>query len=138
MKKKLKCFVCHKEINEEEDYVFKGQTVHKGVCLKSMIDEYNTIRNLQIRNKRLCSEIDRLNNIINELKWKPIKEYDKGNYDWVLVKYFDGDYECIPCVADKRFGKWYSIDEKEIQFDVKYFMDIQQIDKLKDLKEDNK
>lgn len=70
MKKKLKCFVCHKEINEEEDYVFKGQTVHKGVCLKSMIDEYNTIRNLQIRNKRLCSEIDRLNNIINELeKW---------------------------------------------------------------------
>ena len=61
MKKKLKCFVCHKEINEEEDYVFKGQTVHKGVCLKSMIDEYNAIRNLQIRNKRLCSEIDRLN-----------------------------------------------------------------------------
>ena len=68
MKKKLKCFVCHKEINEEEDYVFKGQTVHKGVCLKSMIDEYNTIRNLQIRNKRLCSEIERLNNIIDELE----------------------------------------------------------------------
>lgn len=68
MKKKLKCFVCHKEINEEEDYVFKGQTVHKGVCLKSMIDEYNAVRNLQIRNKRLCSEIDRLNNILDGLK----------------------------------------------------------------------
>ena len=66
MKKKLKCFVCHKEINEEEDYVFKGQTVHKGECLKSMIDEYNAVRNLQIRNKRLCVEIERLNNIINE------------------------------------------------------------------------
>lgn len=68
MKKKLKCFVCHKEINEEEDYVFKGQTVHKGECLKSMIDEYNAVRNLQIRNKRLCVEIDRLNNIINGIE----------------------------------------------------------------------
>lgn len=68
MKKKLKCFVCHKEVNEEDDYVFKGQTVHKGECLKSMIDEYNAVRNLQIRNKRLCAEIERLNNIIDELE----------------------------------------------------------------------
>ena len=83
-------------------------------------------------------EIERLNNIINELKWKPIEEYDKGNYDWVLVKYFDGDYECVPCVAEKRFGKWHSIDEKEIKFDVKYFMDMQQIDKLQELKGDDK
>lgn len=81
-------------------------------------------------------EVERLNNIINELKWKPIEEYDKGNYDWVLVKYFDGDYECVPCVAEKRFGKWHSIDEKEIQFDIKYFMDMQQIDKLQELKGD--
>ena len=84
------------------------------------------------------TEIERLNNIINELKWKPIEEYDKGNYDWVLVKYFDGNYECIPCVAEKRFGKWHSIDEKEIQFDVKYFMDMQQIDKLQELKGSDK
>ena len=83
-------------------------------------------------------EIERLNNIINELKWKPIEEYDKGNYDWVLVKYFDGDYECVPCVAEKRFGKWHSIDEKEIKFDVKYFMDMQQIDKLQELKGEDK
>lgn len=83
-------------------------------------------------------EIERLNNIINELKWKPIEEYDKGNYDWVLVKYFDGDYECVPCVAEKRFGKWHSIDEKEIQFDIKYFMDMQQIDKLQELKGSDK
>ena len=86
--------------------------------------------------KEQADEIKRLNNIINELEWKPIEEYDKGNYDWVLVKYFDRDYECIPCVAEKRFGKWHSIDEKEIQFDVKYFMDIQQIDKLQELKEE--
>ena len=86
----------------------------------------------------LLEEIERLNNIINELKWKPIEEYDKGNYDWVLVKYFDGDYECVPCVAEKRFGKWHSIDEKEIRFDVKYFMDMQQIDKLQELKGSDK
>ena len=87
---------------------------------------------------KLLDENERLNNIIEELKWKSIEEYDKSNYDWVLVKYFDGDYECVPCVAEKRFGKWYSIDEKEIQFDVKYFMDMQQLDKLKALKENNK
>ena len=80
MKMKIKCFVCHKEINEEEDYVFMGKTVHKGECLKSMIDEYNAVRNLQIRNKRLCAEIERLNNIINELeKWldEEYQYYDK-------------------------------------------------------------
>ena len=90
--------------------------------------------NFQNISKKLYKEIERLNNIINELKWKPIEEYDKGNYDWVLVKYFDGDYECIPCVAEKRSGKWHSIDEKEIKFDVKYFMDMHQIDKLQELK----
>lgn len=92
-----------------------------------------TYKDLQL----VLNEIERLNNIINELKWKPIEEYDKGDYDWVLVKYFDGDYECVPCVAEKRFGKWHSIDEKEIQFDVKYFMDMQQIDKLQKLKGDS-
>lgn len=85
----------------------------------------------------LEKEIERLNNIINELKWKPIEEYNKSNYDWVLVKYFDGDYECVPCVAEKRFGKWYSIDEKEIQFDIKYFMDMQQLDKLEVISNEN-
>ena len=86
----------------------------------------------------ILQEIERINNIINELKWKPIEEYDEGNYDWVLIKYFDGDYECIPIVAEKRWGKWYSESEKEIQFDVKYFMDMQQIDKLQELKGSDK
>ena len=92
MKKKLKCFVCHKEINEKEDYVFKGQTVHKGECLKSMIDEYNAVRNLQIRNKRLCSEIDRLNNIINRIDnfvdrtIEVIKHQPSGNDEWILER----------------------------------------------------
>ena len=53
-----------------------------------MIDEYNAVRNLQIRNKRLCAEIERLNNIINELeKWLEVnltnleKEKANNTYD---------------------------------------------------------
>lgn len=101
----------------------------------NMLKRKNKVINeLLSRIANLEYEVEKSNNIINELKWKPIEEYDKGNYDWVLVKYFDGDYECVPCVAEKRFGKWHSIDEKEIKFDVKYFMDMQQIDKLQELK----
>ena len=62
-----------------------------------------------------------------ELKWKPIKDYDRKKYDWVLVKYFDGDYECVPEVAEKRSdGKWYT-SERQIPFEVKYFFDMQEI-----------
>lgn len=32
--------------------------------------------------------------------WQPIEKYFKGNYDWVLVKYYDGDFACIPTVAE--------------------------------------
>ena len=56
-----------------------------------------------------------------KIKWKPIKDYDRKKYDWVLVKYFDGDYECVPEVAEKRSDdKWYT-SEKQIPFEVKYF-----------------
>ena len=128
----------------KEEFIGKLEMVYVGDrnAFNEIVDVYDELKG---DNKHLndlldgaLKEYDRLNNIINELKWKPIEEYDKSNCDWVLVKYFDGDYECVPCVAEKRFGKWYSIDEKEIQFDVKYFMDMQQLDKLKALKENNK
>lgn len=62
-----------------------------------------------------------------KIKWKPIKDYDRKKYDWVLVKYFDGDYECVPEVAEKRSDdKWYT-SEKQIPFEVKYFFDMQEI-----------
>ena len=84
-------------------------------------------------------EIDRLNNIINELEWKPIEQYKKPKYDWVLVKYFiEPNFECVPCVAEKRFGKWYDINDNLINGEVRYFFDMQQLDKLKELKENNK
>ena len=60
-------------------------------------------------------------------KWKPISEYNREKYDWVLVKYFDGDYECVPEVAEQRWdGKWYT-SEREIPFEVKYFFDMQEL-----------
>ena len=62
--------------------------------------------------------------------WKPISEYDKDKYDWVLIKYFDGDYECVPCVAELRNDKWYDRSDNEIIFEVKYFFDMQLLDRI--------
>ena len=66
-------------------------------------------------------------NLIEKTKWKPIKEYNRKEYDWVLVKFYDGDYECVPEVAEQRFdGKWYTT-EKAIPFEVRYFYDMQEL-----------
>lgn len=91
--------------------------------------------------KEQADEIERLNDIVNELEWKPINEYENPKYDWVLIKMFikDDNFECIPRVAEKRFNHWYDANGYEIDEDlveVKYFMDIQQIDKLQELKEE--
>lgn len=60
-------------------------------------------------------------------KWKPISEYNREKYDWVLIKYYDGDYECVPEVAEQRCdGKWYT-SEREIPFKIKYFFDMQEL-----------
>ena len=127
----------HNKLNnkaEKENYPWVSiKTDDEKRMSNKLISQYDWEK-IQDKIKTQKNEIFRLNSIINELEWKPIEEYDKGNYDWVLVKCFDGDYECVPCVAEKRFGKWHSIDEKEIKFDVKYFMDMQQIDELQELK----
>lgn len=63
--------------------------------------------------------------------WRPISEYSRDKYDWVLVKYFDGSYECVPEVAEMRVdGKWYNRAGALIPdvFDIKYFFDMQQLD----------
>ena len=85
-------------------------------------------------------ENQRLNNVLNELKWKPIEEYDRKKYDWVLVKYhLEDNYECIPCVAEMRYdGFWYDRDDNIIDYDVDYFFDMQLLDELKELKESDK
>ena len=84
---------------------------------------------LDVRNRwgLTLQELEKEKEKNKELKWKSIKDYDRKKYDWVLVKYFDGDYECVPEVAEKRSdGKWYT-SEKEISFEVKYFFDMQEI-----------
>lgn len=68
--------------------------------------------------------------------WRPIIEYEEANmlspgkYDWVLVKQFDGDFECVPLVAEKlRDGKWYDRHNQLLPFEVRYFFDMKQLDK---------
>ena len=86
--------------------------------------------NMQVRVKRietLLTAYEKEKEKNKELKWKPIKDYNRKKYDWVLVKYFDGDYECVPEVAEKRSdGNWYT-SERQIPFEVKYFFDMQEI-----------
>ena len=95
--------------------------------------------NMNKERKKLYEQIDQLQSNWNSLreliKWRPIEEYDENKYDWVLVKYYDGDYECVPTVAERRKGtnKWYDTNNNEIIFEVKYFFDIQLLDKMNEL-----
>ena len=68
--------------------------------------------------------------------WQPISEHCRDKYDWVLIKYFDGEEECVPQVAELRpDGKWHvstDFDGDFIippNFDVRYFFDMQQLDR---------
>lgn len=110
---------------------------------KVINDLLKRISDLEFEVEKQDKEIERLNNIINELEWKPINEYENPKYDWVLIKMFikDDNFECIPRVAEKRFNHWYDANGYEIDEDlveIKYFMDMQQIDKLQELKESDK
>lgn len=64
--------------------------------------------------------------------WRPVSEYSREKYDWVLVKYFDRTFECVPEVAEMRAdGKWYNRSGILIPdiLEVRYFFDMQQLDK---------
>ncbi len=68
--------------------------------------------------------------------WQPISEYSRDKYDWVLIKYFDGEEECVPQVAELRSdGKWHVSTDFDgdfvipPHFDVRYFFDMQQLDR---------
>lgn len=77
---------------------------------------------------------DLYKSVIDEVKWKPIEEYNREEYDWVLVKYFDDDYECVPNVAEMRVDrKWYTPSNEQIIFEIKYFMDMQVLDKIDEI-----
>ena len=99
---------------------------------KAILDNHNEIDKMMVIEmvelvETLLTAYEKEKEKNKELKWKPIKDYDRKKYDWVLVKYFDGDYECVPEVAEKRSDdKWYT-SEKQIPFEVKYFFDMQEI-----------
>lgn len=72
----------------------------------------------------------------NGVGWRPISEYSRDKYDWVLVKYFDGEEECVPQVAELRSdGKWHVSTDFDGDFtipswfDIRYFFDMQQLDR---------
>lgn len=63
-------------------------------------------------------------------RWQPVSEYSGEKYEWVLVKYYDNDYECVPVVAEMgKDGRWHDRMGFIIPFDVRYFFDMQQLDK---------
>lgn len=66
-----------------------------------------------------------------QISWKPIEEYFKGEYDWVLVRMYDGDYPCIPCVAEYRDfdNQWHmnNDDYSVLPFPVVEFADMELI-----------
>lgn len=87
MKKKYKCFVCKKEIDEEEAWSFKGHTVHRGECLKKLCDEDNAVRKLQQIKDKLQNDYQEAVDKINDLQQRIDKaiEYVKSylpNYDF--------------------------------------------------------
>lgn len=64
--------------------------------------------------------------------WRPISEYCREKYDWVLIMYSDGYYWCVPDVAEMRVdGYWYnragSLIDQNI-FDVLLFFDMGQLE----------
>ena len=112
-----------------------------GMILKIKIEDQhgNVIDTIKIDqysfNKDTLDKLwDKLSNKPAEKRtigWQPISEYSRDKFDWVLVKYFDGTYECVPEVAEMRVdGKWYGRSGALIPdiFDVKYFFDMQQLD----------
>lgn len=67
--------------------------------------------------------------------WQPIKEYFKGNYDWVLVKYYDKDFASIPTVAE--FNKQLDLDYVDENFIPKQVV-IDEINEINKKYEDSK
>lgn len=111
----------NKELKKDKEEISEEQMKQFYKDAQKALKEYRETQNKVAKLEEENKELKEKN------KWKPIKEYNRQKYDWVLVKYFDGDYECVPEVAEQRIdGKWYT-SEKQIPFEVKYFFDIQSL-----------
>lgn len=80
--------------------------------------------------------IERYNKLYDASKravdgWRPISEYDREKYDWVLLKFIDGPFESIPTVGELRSdGIWYSREDAKIPYNITHFFDMQQLDNI--------
>lgn len=68
----------------------------------------------------------------DEYKWMSVKDKMPSDFncDWVLVLPFDGEFRCVPTVAEYRNGHWWNhtlskdvdcIDGEGSPFEVKYW-----------------
>ena len=66
---------------------------------------------------------------MEQICWRPIEEYFQGEYDFVLVKPFYGEFEMVPQVAayNNVLNKWLTPNGDEISLEVKEFADIKLI-----------
>lgn len=88
---------------------------------------------------------------LEEYKWISVKDKMPSdcNEDWVLVLPYDGDYRCIPTVAEYRGGHWYGhtfcteddcIDGEDSPFEIRYWkplydeFQLEFLEQLKDIK----
>lgn len=121
-------------MNEENLFVYEED----GFC--ELRYTYGDLTKFERKSKKYDELQFNWNSLRELIKWRPIEEYDENKYDWVLVKYYDGDYECVPTVAERRKGtnKWYDTNNNEIIFEVKYFFDMQLLDKMNELESGDK
>lgn len=123
------CDICKREISSKNHFKAKGLKIKKKIYRMfgdPFWKDYHLCDNCQ---SSVNDAVILLNN--NEHKiidgWKPISEYCALSHDWVLVKMFDGDFECVPVVAERRAGKWYDRNDNELMFEVREFFDFSNI-----------
>ena len=58
--------------------------------------------------------------------WRPVSEYDREKFDWVLLKTTD----CLPIIAKMTIaGDWIDAKYEVIEYKALWFFDVQQLDK---------
>lgn len=58
--------------------------------------------------------------------WRPVSEYDREKFDWVLLKTTD----CLPIIAKMTIaGDWIDAKYEVIEYKALEFFDVQQLDK---------
>lgn len=124
---------------EENLKVLEEMLERKKECLHYDIyqNEVQAIENLIKGYKELEEELEqRIEQKVEDYRYvdkemipksKVREKIDILNTNIVNAERFDGDYECVPEVAEQRIdGKWYTT-EREIPFEVKYFFDMQEL-----------